>query len=461
MRAVMAAACAALLLAGTTRAADAAADRVDLSSLSVVPNPRLGLAFPGDQTRYYPYLARAGLGVVRLSVSWAHVEPRPGRFEWRGLDGRIAALQAVGIQPFLTFESDAGWATKPGTQKVRNAAPEDLSQWHEFVHAVAERYDGDGRDDMPGLKAPVRWYQAANEWESDSNRSGGWVGSGADLVAYVNTAYDAVKSADPDSTFVLGGIASFSADVALVALKGADIPVRQQWSETSKTVLTRAEMRGPEVAAILKDRVMPLFEQGRFDMADVHLYGREERDAARIALVRELAGRPVLSSECGGPSLDYGGRYTPEAHFLAVVHRNLGVLAAGADFCLWYRLGDSDGATYGNRYTALYDAEAHPRPGVFAYRLLARIVDAKAAVHMLDGGGFEIVRGEGTAIRMAWGPAGGAVRTWAVASGADAYCLADASSGALARLSRGASPDCREDAFTVAGSGLSRLLSSD
>jgi hypothetical protein len=455
MRALMAAACSALLLVAGPAAS--ATGEVDLSSLSTVPNPRLGLAFPGDRTGYYLYLAKAGLGVVRLSVSWARVEPKPGRFEWRSLDERIGALQAVGIQPFLTFESDADWATRPETRKVRNAAPKDLSQWHDFVHAVAERYDGDGRDDMPGLKAPVRWYQAANEWESDSNRSGGWAGTGAELVEYVNAAYDAVKSADADSVFVLGGIAAFSADVALVALKGADISVRQQWSATSKTVLTLAEMRGPAVAAIMKDRVVPLFTQGRFDMADVHLYGPEDRDAARIALVRELSGRPVLSSECGGPSLDYGGRYTPEAHFLAVVNRNLGVLAAGADFCLWYRLGDSDGATYGNRYTALYEDAAHPRPGVFAYRLLARIIDARAVVHALDGGGFEIARGDETTIRIAWGPAADAVRRWAAASGADAYCLADASSGALARLS----PDCPESAFTLAGNGLSRLLSSE
>ena len=173
--------------------------------MQVAPNPRLGLSFPGAQARYYRYIAAAGIGVVRLSVSWERVEPDPGRFDWSGMDERIGALQAANLQPFLTFESDAKWATRPETQGVRNAAPTDLGQWQAFVSKVVERYDLDGRDDMPGLRAPVRFYQAANEWESDSNRSGGWVGSGGDLVAYVNAAHDAAKAADPDIIFVLGG----------------------------------------------------------------------------------------------------------------------------------------------------------------------------------------------------------------------------------------------------------------
>ena len=35
---------------------------VDLAKLSVTPNPRLGLAFPGSQTRYYRAIAEAGIG---------------------------------------------------------------------------------------------------------------------------------------------------------------------------------------------------------------------------------------------------------------------------------------------------------------------------------------------------------------------------------------------------------------
>ena len=93
-----------LALAGLALPANAA--EIDLSKLSARPNPRLGLAFPGAQTRYYPLIAQAGIGVARLSVSWNRVEPSAGRFDWSGLDSRVKALQSLGIAPFLTFESD-------------------------------------------------------------------------------------------------------------------------------------------------------------------------------------------------------------------------------------------------------------------------------------------------------------------------------------------------------------------
>ena len=35
--------------------------------------------------------------------------------------------------------------------------------YRRYVRTVAERYDGDGVDDMPGLKAPIRWFQLGNE----------------------------------------------------------------------------------------------------------------------------------------------------------------------------------------------------------------------------------------------------------------------------------------------------------
>ena len=40
-------------------AAGSATADVDLSTLRVNPNPRLGLAFPGSDTKYYPLMAQA------------------------------------------------------------------------------------------------------------------------------------------------------------------------------------------------------------------------------------------------------------------------------------------------------------------------------------------------------------------------------------------------------------------
>ncbi|MEM1315200.1 MAG: beta-galactosidase [Pseudomonadota bacterium] len=428
-----------LLLAVAGGPSDAA--QVSLSSLEAAPNPRLGLAFPGSLTRHYPLIARAGIGVARLSVSWGRVEPIRGRFDWTGLDSRIAALQANGIEPFLTFESDADWATARESQRVKNARPVDLSDWSRFVRAVAERYDGDGLDDMPGLAGGVRYWQAANEWISDRNRSGGWVGRADELVAYIQTAYDAVKAEDPEAVFVLGGIASSNSDVLLVALGGREMEVRQSWSPTSETVLTVEDIRGPEITDIIERRVIPVLENSPYDAASVHLYGPEDRDPSRIGFMREVTGRPVLSSECGGPSLDYGGRYTPEGHFRAVVERNLGVLAAGAEFCLWFLLGEDDASTYGNRRTALYTRSAEAKPGVFAYRMLSRLIDPATEVSRTGTEGFALRRGDGGAVWVGWNAGAESARRSSETAGGETLCLADASSGTLATDAGRCAPD--------------------
>ncbi|WP_281827535.1 beta-galactosidase [Jannaschia rubra] len=447
--------CAALLAAlAMAWAAPAAAD-VDLSRLAVTPNPRLGLAFPGSQTRYYDAISQAGIGVTRLSAAWSRTEPRPGRFDFAGLDERVKGLQDRGIHPFLTFESDADWATDPATHKVKNARPVDLGQWQQFVRRVVDRYDADGSNDMPGLRFPVHYYQAANEWISDSNRSGGWAGSTAELIAYVDATHDAVAAEDPDATFVMGGIAAFNADILLVQQARQNIHVRQSWSRSSETVMARDEMLGPEIAAIIRDRVLPVLANSRYDISSVHLYGPETRDAARLDLVRRLSGRPVLSSECGGPTRDYGGEYTPEGHFRAVIHRNLNVLAAGAPFCLWFRLGEGEGATFGNARTALYEGSGRPKPGVFAYRALSRLIDRQATVRQDGALRFEIRRGDGGRISVGWGSAAAGLRDEARAAGTELLCLADPDRGLLA-----SDPGrCGAGAITFTGSGLNALLS--
>ena len=444
------------LLAMVLGAASPAVADVDLSRMSVSPNPRLGLAFPGDQTRYYRAIAEAGIGVTRLSVSWKRVEPRPGQFDFRGLDGRVKALQDLGIQPFLTFESDSEWATDPATRKVKNARPTDLGRWQTFVRTVVNRYDRDGRGDMPGLRFPVRYYQAANEWISDSNGSGGWAGTTDQLIAYVNAAHDAVAAEDGNAVFVMGGIASFNSDVLMVSQDGARMQVRQTWSRGSETVLSQAEIAGPQISSIVRNRVLPVMSGAKYDIASVHLYGPETRDLARLKLVRRLSRRPVLSTECGGPTLDYGGRYSPEGHFRAVIHRNLNVLSAGSPFCLWFRLGEGPGATYGNARTALYKGPNKPKPGVFAYRLLSRLIDAKATVRREGDARFSVTRADGRRIDIAWGPAAAGLRSQSASAGRETLCLADPSRGILA-----SDPGrCAADAMTFSGAGLSALLAS-
>jgi len=392
-----------------------------LADLKVVPYPHLGLSFPGGSPEVYYVMSDAGLGVARLSIGWKYLEPEAGRYSWHGLDARVLELQMLGIEPFLTFESDAPWAVREETRSLTNGTPKDIGTWVRLVRAVVERYDADGRDDVPRLLRPVRFYQVANEWVRAENPGGGWGGTTAELIEFINATYDAVKAQQPDAIFVLGGLSSGVAD-ALVLYDGrADYDLVSRSSAWRRPkIYTPEEIRNdPEIAAIANGRLEPVFDQARYDMADVHLYGPVDRDPVRIAAVRDRSkGRPLVTSECGGPSLSYVDRYRPEDHFMAVVDRNLTILSEGLRFCLWFRLGTAAGSTYANSQTALFDARRRPKPGYYAYKLLAAVSDAAVRVERLPGAHRFLIHRTGRGpLLMAWSDAGENVSLPSGASG--------------------------------------------
>ena len=347
------------------------------------PSERLGLAFPGDNPRNYGQIAEAGIGLVRVSASWRRLEPEPGRFDFRGLDMRVLGLGRHGISSFLTFESNAAWAVRHA-DKVKNGTPRDLDRWRALIRAVVERYDGDGVDDAPGLRLPVRHWQVANEFMSAKNRSGGWAGTDDELIAYINAGYAAIKQADPSAIVVLGGLAAYNIDVALKYYRSAPFTVQQRWSESSKTVFDTAAFDNPAFIGPFRARLERVLRETRYDMADVHLYGPEDRDPARIDLIRSMAGRPVVSTECGGPSLDYGGGYSGQLHFRAVLKRNLIVWSSGVRYCLWFAISEGIRTTWGNQNVPLFDRAMRPKPGVRAYQLLSALLPELRSVERLD-----------------------------------------------------------------------------
>ncbi|MBM4088362.1 MAG: hypothetical protein FJ276_02875 [Planctomycetes bacterium] len=74
--------------------------------------------------------------------------------------------------------------------------PKDVAKYQRWVRAVVERYDGDGVDDMPGLAAPIKYWQVDNE---PPRRREGY----ADLVHITSQA---VKEADATASVLIGGL---------------------------------------------------------------------------------------------------------------------------------------------------------------------------------------------------------------------------------------------------------------
>ncbi|NUQ11131.1 MAG: hypothetical protein HUU26_02220 [Gemmatimonadaceae bacterium] len=105
------------------------------------------------------------------AVQWGEMQSGPNapivftKFDWF-----VAEYQRAGFTELtISLKPHSQWASKQvGRLRSTNAAPkpefrEDFSRW---VQAVVERYDGDGVDDMPGLRWPVRHVEIGNEFSS-------------------------------------------------------------------------------------------------------------------------------------------------------------------------------------------------------------------------------------------------------------------------------------------------------
>lgn len=373
-----------------------------IRDLPITPHPRLGMAFPGSNPEDFHLISEGGMGMARLSVSWSAREPSSGVFEWNGLDGKIRLLQELGIEVFLTLYSDAAWAVRSSDKEARNRPPNDFQIWRRFVTALVERYDADGSDDAPGLVRPVRYFQVANEWISDENRSGGWTGTTDELIEFINLSHDAVKESFPEAVYVMGGISALNLDVMALSESLASYTACYHFDEETGFTITPSQAASAEVKEYLAVSYRVLSEC-RYDMADGHLYGPVENNDARITLLEDKAlGRPLLSSECGGPSRDYDEQITSVDHFLAAMDINLHSLARGLQFALWFRLGESDYATWGNREVPLFDQSANPKAGYRAYQLLAYILEDADHVERLGPGRYLVHRAAASPRLVAW-----------------------------------------------------------
>lgn len=373
-----------------------------LQDLTAPPQERLGSSFPGSSPAYFSAISDGGMGVVRLSATWEHREPTPGQYEWAGLDRQIIRLQSLGLEPFLTFESNAEWAVRPETSTITNGTPINMADWTTFVSLVVDRYNADGWEDAPGLLRPIRYYQALNEWDSPNSETGGWLGTDQELVAFLNATHDAVKAQQPTATFVLGGLTSDGLDILVLNRRLADYEIWYRSGPDApfvKRPASRFRASGYDAAVAKAETIIA---QMTFDAVDLHLYGPPGRDPIRIQAVRNIVGNvPLLSAECGGPSMHYQD-YDPEDHFMAVIERNLIDLSEGLEFCLWYRLGEGKGTSFGNGRTALFDDTLAEKPGYHAYKMLSYILQEMTSVERGAGNSFTIHRTDKPPLVVAW-----------------------------------------------------------
>lgn len=190
-----------------------------------------------------------GEAIVETGAAW--VRPHPGPFVWDMMqpdktssvsftdaDAQITNYQTAELGTLATLWPFAEWdqqaSTSASSCKVSDndqflqkndskgrgsylpahrCNPSDWQAYQKWITAVIERYDGDGTNDMPGLKVPVKYWEVMNEpdlsWQP---------GPGSDTLTFykqgpdqygelLKQTYAAIKAADPNAQVLIAGAA--------------------------------------------------------------------------------------------------------------------------------------------------------------------------------------------------------------------------------------------------------------
>ena len=213
-------------------------------------------------------------------VIWGNVQPEAGGpFRWGPLDAVVGEYQAAGLtgtQMDLTAVSP--WASSREPKLLDNGdtfpKAEHLADYAAYVSAVVERYDGDGVDDMPGLRAPIHDYGVEREF------TGFWPGSAEEYVRLLEIAEPAIHAADQQARVLL--VAVLMTDV----FDGGPSPDEVQHRLTRDIDYMRKSV--PEIRTILA-------ACDHYDVVDLHSLG----DYAEIPLAATWIRTELAAAGCG------------------------------------------------------------------------------------------------------------------------------------------------------------------
>lgn len=155
---------------------------------------------------------------------WDQIETSQDVYDWSVADQTVKYWQErdqailATLWPFAQWDQErchTGVTPKVkhpfGTEEVWLSSVCHNESYEEWVRNVVERYDGDGVDDMPGLKYPISHWEIGNEPDLQTQDLSFFQSSPDGYSELYRLAYSVIKAADPNATLLFAGMSSMSA----------------------------------------------------------------------------------------------------------------------------------------------------------------------------------------------------------------------------------------------------------
>jgi hypothetical protein len=321
---------------------------------------------------------------------WGQIEEERGSYDWREVDYYVQwaqwygfAIQAT-IWPFASWDQ-ANWqagSSGPGASEIiferemgrDRRKPHDMDAYGQFVSALVERYDGDGNDDMPGLRYPIRHWEASNEPSMQEGLHVFFDGTSEDYLEILEATYRAAKGADPEAVVLHAGMA------------GMEPWMVSFWE--------------------------PVFQNGSqyFDIANIHSIGGSDElnvPEFRALLSKHGIDKPIWVTEAqhrAGRTHD-GRVISQEEHARILAKSYVLSFALGTEkiFYTTFRAPPFGNGEF--EQSALAEWDGQGRPAYYAMQTLIRKLDGFASAERLADGQYKFSVGDRT-IYVLWGSGG-------------------------------------------------------
>ena len=145
---------------------------------------------------------------------WNGIEIEKGVFSWEAADKYVVYAQEHNQKTIATIWPHANWEQKSCKRKKARSPfgrkftkylskPCSMEDYKNFLIKLVDRYNGDGKNDMPGLTKPIIHWQIMNEPEFKMF----FKGTEDDFVEIFNFSSKLIKSKQKDAVIIMAGAA--------------------------------------------------------------------------------------------------------------------------------------------------------------------------------------------------------------------------------------------------------------
>lgn len=332
------------------------------------------------------------VNMTRETIHWGGIEPKRGKYNWRGIDKIAKKNNEAGVYTILTVRPlNYSWAmdamrpekTKEGSGnaifQTKSVFPKDIEAFRDFAFNLAERYDADGVSDSGAAHFPITYFQLENEWLTQ------FAGTPEEYVELLKIFSESIKKANPNAKIVTGGIHSI---LLLAARDGfikewPDIPIEDM--KRLKAALDRFSQEAD--SRINKIRV--LFQKGKdyFDVIDYHSHQiTEESLPFEIQWLQEelqqagVKGKEIISLEFAGVFNDYSEQKLANS----VIKLPLIGLALGINKIFYSSLYPAGDWSENYQRQALLDDSVKKKSAYYFFKEFASAIESDSLVEKIE-----------------------------------------------------------------------------